>query len=302
VDAVTPIDARLRPVKQATPDNLFIWVSSSVLAHGLALALIFHLLPTDGGTRPGERGHSLRVSLVSPPSNQAAKPRNAAVPAPAKKNESATPSMTVARVRPVPTRLPPTKTPLRDTPVPDVVAQTISDKRTPAPLPSERAQSVAQAAFQVSSTKAPAELDHPLPGLIGQRPMDVHQPKAEPAPGQRNARVEAGKLSVPRSEARARDGAADHGKLLGLLHREISRRKRYPFMARRRHVEGTATVGFSLNSAGIVRGAGVVDSSGHGMLDRAAVAAVEGISPFGAAAAYLGEERDFRVQVAFRLR
>jgi len=286
-------------MKQARAESFSIWVTSSALAHGLALALILQFLPVQDGTRSGDVRDSLRVSLVLPSSNQTAKPDTAAVWVTekdfvaAKPDEAVTASTTVARLEAAPMTVPHKKTETQDTLATKRVAvETVPDMPVRLPRPTDSAQQAAP----VEQTRQAA--------------TDVYQPKAKPSPERMAARVAIVKREVPvgedmpvsASESQAGGAAADYGYLLGLLHREISRHKRYPFMARRRHVEGTATVGFSLNSVGVVRGAGVVDSSGHGMLDRAAVAAVQGISPFGAAAAYLGEDQDFRVQVAFRLR
>jgi protein TonB len=96
-----------------------------------------------------------------------------------------------------------------------------------------------------------------------------------------------------------------HARLLALtdrLHRAIEREKRYPLSARRLGREGTASVAFQLRPDGAIDGLQVATSSGEPALDRAALRAVKGISPFNEAGSYLDETAPFRVDIAFRLR
>ena len=96
-----------------------------------------------------------------------------------------------------------------------------------------------------------------------------------------------------------------HARLLALtdrLHRAIEREKRYPLSARRLGREGTASVAFQLRPDGAIDGLQVASSSGEPALDRAALRAVAGISPFGEAGNYLDETAPFRIDIAFRLR
>jgi protein TonB len=96
-----------------------------------------------------------------------------------------------------------------------------------------------------------------------------------------------------------------HARLLALtdrLHRAIEREKRYPLSARRLGREGTASVAFQLRPDGAIDGLQVAASSGEPALDRAALRAVKGISPFNEAGRYLDETAPFRVDIAFRLR
>ena len=106
-------------------------------------------------------------------------------------------------------------------------------------------------------------------------------------------------------ESEARPSAYPHARLLELtdrLHRAIEREKRYPLSARRLGREGTASVAFQLRPDGAIDAIQVAASSGEPALDRAALRAVQGISPFGSAGDYLDESTPFRVDIAFRLR
>lgn len=85
------------------------------------------------------------------------------------------------------------------------------------------------------------------------------------------------------------------------LHRAIERQKRYPLSARRLGREGTASVAFRLRPDGAIDDLEVAATSGEPALDRAALRAVSGISPFGEARAYLETSAPFRVDIAFRL-
>jgi protein TonB len=85
------------------------------------------------------------------------------------------------------------------------------------------------------------------------------------------------------------------------LHQAIERQKRYPLSARRLGREGTASVAFRLRPDGAIDDLEVAATSGEPALDRAALRAVSGISPFGEARAYLDASAPFRVDIAFRL-
>jgi protein TonB len=64
---------------------------------------------------------------------------------------------------------------------------------------------------------------------------------------------------------------------------EISRRvqtaTRYPAIARQRRVSGTTRVSFEIGSGGVPRRVETTESSGHPVLDRAALRAVEDAKP-----------------------
>ena len=67
---------------------------------------------------------------------------------------------------------------------------------------------------------------------------------------------------------------------LAMVRLRIEEHKRYPIMARIRHMEGQTRLRFLLGSDGKVGWVKVIRSSGHGILDDAAVAAVKEASPF----------------------
>lgn len=89
--------------------------------------------------------------------------------------------------------------------------------------------------------------------------------------------------------------------MLVLLHDEISNHKRYPYLARRQHREGTARVEFTLHPDGRIDNTALLETSRSRALDRAALSAIEEISPFKPAALYLTQSQTFRIDVVFRL-
>jgi len=113
------------------------------------------------------------------------------------------------------------------------------------------------------------------------------------------AMAETGKQSTAAEEAITRSRLLE---LTGRLHRAIERQKHYPLSARRLGREGTTSVAFRMNPSGAIDSLEVAASSGEPSLDRAALRAVRGISPFDEAGAYLDETAPFRVDIAFRLR
>lgn len=77
-------------------------------------------------------------------------------------------------------------------------------------------------------------------------------------------------------------GAALKGRadLVSLIHAAIFRAKYYPLMAKKRGIEGTATVQFMVNSKGYPENIRVNRSSGWEILDSAATVTVEKAAPF----------------------
>lgn len=69
-------------------------------------------------------------------------------------------------------------------------------------------------------------------------------------------------------------------RFLAQVRRRIARHKDYPWVARRRHMEGRVTVRFAIYPDGSAQGLQVVQSSGFSPLDRAALEAVRKAAPF----------------------
>lgn len=68
--------------------------------------------------------------------------------------------------------------------------------------------------------------------------------------------------------------------ILAQIRSRIERAKRYPLMARRRGLEGTSDVSFSIMKNGIVTGLKLARSSGSSPLDEAALATIRRAAPF----------------------
>ena len=78
-------------------------------------------------------------------------------------------------------------------------------------------------------------------------------------------------------------GAANYltkGDYFDMLRLKIESNKKYPQSAQKRQIEGRVIVGFTLNPAGQVTSAEIVQSSRHSALDQAALNAVKTASPF----------------------
>ena len=93
----------------------------------------------------------------------------------------------------------------------------------------------------------------------------------------------------------------DKNILLSLIYKEINKYKTYPYQAVRLHREGRVKVNFTLHPDGRVSQIVIVESSRFNVLDRAARKAVESISPFLMAVNYLQVEREFNVDIDYRL-
>jgi len=76
----------------------------------------------------------------------------------------------------------------------------------------------------------------------------------------------------------------------------------YPRVARRRGLQGEVELSISINPSGHVDKAEVSLSSGHSLLDEAALGMVERAQPFPVAGSYGQGELELRVPISFRLR
>ncbi len=75
-------------------------------------------------------------------------------------------------------------------------------------------------------------------------------------------------------------GQKESGNYFGLVRARIEERKRYPLVARKRGVEGQVLVQFTINPDGSLKGLKILKKSPHGILNRAALSAVEDAAPF----------------------
>jgi periplasmic protein TonB len=125
----------------------------------------------------------------------------------------------------------------------------------------------------------------------------VTKAQARPAVASGGDRANGADTHTAATDAEPRTAA-----MLELLHNEISDHKRYPYLARRQHREGTARVGFVLQPDGRIDNTALLESSRSPALDHAALSAVEEISPFEPASEYLTQAQTFSVDVVFNLR
>lgn len=85
------------------------------------------------------------------------------------------------------------------------------------------------------------------------------------------------------------------------VYEAISREKHYPYIARRQRREGLVKLNFVMHPNGKVTDIAIVESSRFDILDKAAMQAVESISPFHLAAEYLTMQQHYDVGIDFRL-
>jgi len=85
---------------------------------------------------------------------------------------------------------------------------------------------------------------------------------------------------APAGEGAAVDSAASHRAVVSAVRDGIDAAKRYPRLARQAGFEGSTLLAFKLLSSGDVQDLRVVESSGHSILDEAALNAVTRAAPF----------------------
>lgn len=86
-----------------------------------------------------------------------------------------------------------------------------------------------------------------------------------------------------------------------ILHQAIDQQKHYPMAALRMHQQGTARVQFRLFEDGRVGDITLLKTSGYQTLDRSALLAVQNISPFTPARKFLHDDKQFFVDIVFRI-
>jgi TonB family protein len=143
----------------------------------------------------------------------------------------------------------------------------------------------------------------PVPSTAQPLPVQNNQPKA--VDQQRvDTPVEADVVSdysdpQPQRQPQQQGQRADE--LRKFVYEAINRQKHYPYMARRQHREGLVKLNFVMHPNGKVTDIAIVESSRFHLLDKAAMQAVESISPFHLAAEYLTMQQHYDVGIDFRL-
>jgi protein TonB len=183
------------------------------------------------------------------------------------------------RVAPPPLQLRPPPQARRPPPAPAVVPlprPTIAPEKLhlggaevrPAPRPSIAPAPIPVPTAPPSPVAVPLRLARegpPAPASVPPAQASVAPPPpALPAPVAAVPRASPGVLEAYYAQVRAR----------------IEAEKRYPRWARKARLEGRVTVDFRLGPDGALKGASVRESSGHEVLDQAALAAVERAAPY----------------------
>ncbi len=108
------------------------------------------------------------------------------------------------------------------------------------------------------------------------------------------------KAAIPTVTSAQLQGLAD--KYKSLIRAAIFSKKEFPRQARRKRLEGTTVVGFSVESDGSIHKLNIVKSSGFDVLDRAALKAVKKVRQFDAIPKLLNRSYwEFEIAVSFKL-
>lgn len=160
--------------------------------------------------------------------------------------------------------------------MPDVKPQPREEPKPPEPLPEPKPVQRAEVQKKVKKPKSkpvpprtiPSEARSPAPAIneapfAGSAPIaSLGRPDAPPGP----------------AVTQGSEDAVKH--FLAQVRHRIDRYKHYPYVARRRHIEGRVTVRFVIRPDGTVENLEVVKRSSSNLLDEAAVKAVKDASPF----------------------
>lgn len=139
----------------------------------------------------------------------------------------------------------------------------------------------------VKKTQA-AKLEQSAPEVIGGKVVEEIETNAS-----------AGRVDITDTARALMAATRDYQRRIKKL---IENEQRYPLTARKGRQQGRVTVTFQLNKLGNLVASNVTSSSGHRLLDRAAVKAVHAVGQFPALPAELSEETRFQVILHFTLK
>jgi protein TonB len=209
----------------------------------------------------------------------------------------------------------------------DSARRSATDEPAPEPAPSEpdhpetrsglaaldaeiaamRARVLAQARGQSARARAPerpglAALDAEIAAERRRAHAGGPNSASGGAPAPRAGHTDAGPERSGSAPAGARDRGRAERRYLDALRRALVRERHYPPTARRRRLEGTAQVQFTIAADGAFSGIHVSHSAGVASLDEAAAVTVRRLARFEPIPAAIGRSRwTVRVPIVFRL-
>jgi periplasmic protein TonB len=198
------------------------------------------------------------------------------------------PEETANKTPPVRSRKPPKKSP----PVEDRVSAR-SVPKPPAPAAEAPEETRLYAATDAAATDAPP-LETAAPAEVRREDPAAEEPSFQAAPATKTARL----LDGPAEDWRTNR----LGDYLAFLGRMLERNKDYPLFARQRGLQGTVVVRASIRADGAVADVAVISSSGHGSLDKAAVAVVKGAGSLKPPASFGLADVTVDIPIAYGLR
>ena len=164
------------------------------------------------------------------------------------------------------------------------------------------------ATTQTTAPSSPPQAERPRPPESESKPKPVVEENAQrvveavpPSPKASPTEPVTPDQAVEQSETpqqKVDDEHAEREKLLAALNHELARHFHYPLQATRRGWQGTVQLGFVLDEKGVIEHIQVLQSSGHALLDRAAVQA---LSKVGSLATRPRQSRSLQLPVDYRL-
>lgn len=166
--------------------------------------------------------------------------------------------------------------------------------RTPADAPAVRSE--APTRTTTAPTPTPQQrAPEPTPQTTAEQTVPPAEAAPHATPSQPLAAAAPG---PPAATQKIELPVSDYQRQLKAL---IEKRKRYPLPARRARLQGRATVAFRLDPDGRLLTTELVHSSGHPLLDRAALQAVQVVGRYPAPPAGMDSETRVRVDLVFKL-
>jgi protein TonB len=168
-------------------------------------------------------------------------------------------------------------------PVPEeTIEQKDELKETGLPEKQERAEErksdMKSTAETIEQKKLPEE--DSLAYAVTDEPEKIDEPISERESAQHGSPAETQKISAPEQRIFQQKEAHDLSGVIEALRERIVRRRVYPPVARKKGYEGTVTLMITLDARGNLSELVVSRSSGHKVLDRAAVALIKKVLPF----------------------
>ena len=280
----------------------FHWLTAFAAALLLNLGMVLTLEPQVARSQYGARSTALDITIMTLPVDEPRMPPSGDV-APSVP-EPTPPQATREEARSVPESILPTTPTTPTTPITPELPPAAPAVIEPA-LPTKRAPTI-QKQVQKAPTAPTSTPKRPSKPKLEQRSTNTKMPEsraqASTTGRQPAQRITPAARHAEKRESVPRPSPATSARYANQLRDHMERSKRYPRKALMRRKQGTVTLRLSINADGSLQKVIVMASSGHSVLDDAAIDLAQNTGPFPPLPAGQPTPYEVIVPVAYQLR